>query len=350
MFFANRFDRLVAWHDRLVDDPDKRLLPPRSPWPNFDGDLMRWLEPQGLRPSAWKPCSEYGDVVFEMLGPTWIDDARPAQSVRNVITYLNLLDACGMGGNFLPPIALVRSMPEWGIPGQCLDFVHPNFFRALWGACTIAAYRLPNSQHAVEKFVRKAMMAPVRWYFSTGHHLDETFNDYLKTRGWLELHGQPQDWKAKQEEIWMWRERDSPAPAEWPSIAEETEIGGYRIVPLRSRRALMLESAALGHCIKTYLERCRSGKIQAFSVRKPPDLWWPRATMTLKKTEDGSWSYDHLEGWFDFMIGDDILEAVQTFAQAITGREVILVENDRGRVFNLADARWAGPPTRDCFR
>ena len=262
---------------------------------------------------GWQIYSLYGDTVLDTLGVPWIDDAQSADSVRNAITYLNLIAACNLGPHFLPPIALIRSMPQWGIPEQQLDLIHPNFFRALWGACTVAEYQQAKSQHAVEKFIKKALLPVVRWYFSTGKHLDLRFNDYLKTAAWITLNGGYVEWRAKRERE---AEEQTPAPAEWPVLFETFETEELRFVPLASRRALKVEGHRMRHCIADYYPRCRSGEIQAFSIRSR--ISGERvATMTIRNAGAGGWEFDDLKGENNTKVNAEIVEAAALHLQRL---------------------------------
>lgn len=284
--------KLVTWHNLLVTDPDLCLqLPGRIPFPS--SLLKHWLDGQGLAHTGWQIYFLHGDAVLDALGSPWFDDAHPDDSVRNAVTYLNLIAACNMGPHFLPPLALIRSIPQWGIPEQRLDLIHPNFFRALWGACTVAEYQVPNSQHAVEKFIKKVLLPVVRWYFSTGKHLDARFNDYLKCAAWITLNGGYGEWRAKRERE---AEEQSPAPAEWPVLVESFETDDLCFVPLASRRALKVEGHRMQHCIADHYTRCRSGEIQAFSIRSRKS-GERVATMTIKETQPGVWELDDLKGY-----------------------------------------------------
>ena len=219
-----------------------------------------------------------------------------------------------MGPHFLPPLALIRSMPQWGIPEQRLELIHPNFFRALWGACTIAEYQVPNSQHAVEKFIKKALLPVVRWYFSTEKHLDAPFNEYLKTAAWLSLSGSYGEWRAKHERE---AEEQSPAPAEWPVLIEAFETEDLRFVPLASRRALKVEGHRMQHCIADHYPRCRSGEIQAFSIRSR--ISGERvATITVRNARAGGWEIDEIRGWNNSKVRPDVHEASSQLLKVVT--------------------------------
>jgi hypothetical protein len=217
-----------------------------------------------------------------------------------------------MGPHFLPPLALVRSMSQWGIPEERLDLIHHYFFRTLWAACTAAEYRLPNSQHAIEKFVKKAVLPHAQWYFSTGKHLDDNLNDSLRNGGWICLSGRYDQWQSDRRRK---EEDQNPPPAEWPVLIEPFETEGFRFVPLTSPKALQIEGERMQNCIAKYAPRCLSGEILAFSVRdRGCDT--RLATMTLRRSDEGHWVFDDINGENNFGIPPMIADSVEKFLGA----------------------------------
>jgi hypothetical protein len=297
------YTKLATWHDVL--DPDFPLICSDGKL-HSTGYLCNWLLKRGLTKRGWQVYFFAGDPLLDALGEPWTEPEHPEQNIQHTIAFLNLIAACDMRVQMLPPRALVASMAKWNIPEGRLDVIPPNFFRSLWEACMAAEYKQPRNQVALAHFIKKVALPIAHWYFSTGEHLKPDANKHLSLAGWLTLRGDYARWQNNQKRE---KEERKPAPAQWQPFIGTFEHGGLRFVALVSQTALEVEGDVMRHCIAEHWNRIRSEVlVRAYSIRDR-ESGSRVATITVKETVPGHWNIDDLQGPRNRPVPDHVRQA-----------------------------------------
>lgn len=308
--------RLAAWLNASTEpDPD------RDP---FSGDSY-WVKVAmfklGLTLRAWQLYSVRGDSVLTALGHPWVDDANPQASLKNTVTFLNLIEACEMGRFILPPRALVASIHKWELPDGRLDAISTGLLRSTWEACSAAEYQSPNNKAAMAHFIKIEMLPVVRWFFTSRMHGDNQpyhWEDQERVPGWfhigwLSLSSAYSNWHGRER---LKRETASPAPAQWDPLINAIDINTYRFKAVASEEALYLEGRRMSHCVGDYAPQCRAGQLRVFSIREL-ETDERVATLSLKESSPGIWAIDELFGWRNCRVREPVRHAALVFLEAI---------------------------------
>lgn len=271
-------------------------------YPDESGDfdfkqIKSALTNQGVNGRGWRLYLDYGDDLFYPLQEAWIGEDRPFFAPQ-AVTWLRILQACEM--DVLPPVRLVRSIPEWGIPHSDLDLLPPLLLRAAWKACIAAQYR----NELLCDFVNSDIIPVAKRYFELGAHLEPDTNQ-LKA-GWETVKRLcfPPPPRAKR--------IPDPDVEIWTPVIRKVECGAYRFEALDSARALETEGRAMQHCIGAYSGRMAREIVMAFSIRNRKDNTRV-GTMTVGEDSKGCWDLYEIRG----RANQDVSVAVQQAAYAV---------------------------------
>ena len=243
------------------------------------GALKAKLASRGVNSRGWRLYLDYGDEPFQTLGSSLIGMERPFGSSHNAVAWLKLLQACEM--DVLPPVRLVRSIADWGIPGGRLDLLPPLLLRAAWKACIAAQY----SGKLLCDFVVSEIVPVARRFFESGDY--RYANPQLLKAGWSALN-----------ERYFPKEPDPPKPPPisiWRPAVRMVEWECFRFEALDSVHALVAEGKAMHHCIGNYGSRLSRSMLIAYSIRDRKDKVRV-ATMTVGEVCPGRWEIHELKG------------------------------------------------------
>lgn len=253
--------------------------------------LKAKLNAQGVNGRGWRLYLDYGDALFNPLSSLWLYADQPAGAIHNAVIWLKLLQACEM--DVLPPPALVRSLPEWGLPGDQLALLPPLLLRAAWKACVAVEYVGGDCAD----FIAREIVSVAQRFFACGDY--EQVNQQRLKSGWdaLKRHYQPPVARQIQSIDTAF---SSPVP--------RVEWGRYRFDALETVGALADEGGAMMNCIGTYGERLSQQMLIAYSVRNRK-TGTREATMTVAEVEPGRWVIDEIEGPGNTEASDEIVRA-----------------------------------------
>jgi hypothetical protein len=242
------------------------------------GALKAKLATRGVNSRGWRLYLDYGDEPFQTLGPSLIGMERPFGSSHNAVAWLKLLQACEM--DVLPPVRLVRSIADWGIPGGRLDLLPPLLLRAAWKACIAAQY----SGKLLCDFVVSEIVPVARRFFESGDY--RYANPQLLKAGW----------SALSERYFPKPDQPKPPPISiWRPPVRMVEWECFRFEALDSVNGLITEGRTMHHCIGNYGDKLNQSMLIAYSVRDRKDKMRV-ATMTVGEVCPGRWEIHDIKG------------------------------------------------------
>ena len=244
------------------------------------GTLKASLAKRGVNSRGWRLYLDYGDAIFERLGPVWVSTSKAYSSTANAIVFLCLLQACEM--DVLPPPSLVESMLHWQIPDQRLSLVPASFFRAAWKHCIATEY----AGEPLAALLENMIIPLAQWFFKSGLHINPDPN--LMKTGWVGLERRFQEWRSNQ--------GMSIGAPEWVTPVSSVYFGNCHFVVLTSAADLRAEGAAMRHCIGNYAKRCKETTLRAYSVRqRKGDVILATLTVLYDQTRQ-HWNLDEING------------------------------------------------------
>ena len=291
-----------VWHLFLslwITDP---LAASRS-HPTAMGRLKEAVMCKGVNSRGWRLYLDYGDAIFEQLGPPWIRLGKDNKiNEANALAFLRLLQACEM--DVLPPTELLRSMARWETPDRRLDLIPPAFFRAAWKMCIVGEYA---NQAQIETFVETRIVPVCRWFFGTHQHLNVDHNQ-LKA-GWVLLERRYQEFLATKQREEVQLQACPPSQAEWLTPVLSAECDGILFTALSSELALQAEGEIMAHCIGGYAQRCRNTSLRAYSVAHAKTRQATATVTVIYSPELQNWNIDDIKGPENADVSDRVLNA-----------------------------------------
>lgn len=284
--------RIASWIDprRKADDPVDL------------GRLKAALAARGVNRRGWRLCLDYGDAMFEPLGPMWLNPGCDTSSAENAVTWLMLLQACEM--DVLPPPELVSSIHGWPLPGGALSSIPPIYFRTVWKAAVAAQY----AGRSLQAFILDEVRLVTLWLCEKRLLLSP--DPALMKAGWQTLLA-----RAKAA---LTAPRAVPPPkatqtaaSEWDPYVRSIEWGGYVFVALTSAADLEEEGDALQHCVGGYDEKCRDGVNRVYSVReRKSGMRVATCALECSIDDDGiRWEHEQTKGIRNTEVSREILAA-----------------------------------------
>lgn len=291
-----------VWHLYLslwVDDP----LAASRTHPTAMGKLKEAVMSKGINSRGWRLYLDYGDAIFEQLGPPWIKLGKDnTVNEANALAFLRLLQACEM--DVLPPPVLLRSMARWEIPDRRLDLIPPAFFRAAWKMCILGEY---TDQTQIETFVETRIVPVCQWFFATHQHVHADHNQ-LKA-GWVLLEGRYQEFLATRQRSERKLQASAPLPAEWLTPVLQAECDGLLFTALSHEAALQEEGEIMSHCIGGYASRCRNSALRAYAVTHSKTRKHLATLTVAYSSASQHWQFDDMQGPKNAPVSDDAMKA-----------------------------------------
>ncbi len=291
-----------VWHLFLslwITDP---LAASRS-HPTAMGRLKEAVMCKGVNSRGWRLYLDYGDAIFEQLGPPWIRLGKDNKiNEANALAFLRLLQACEM--DVLPPTELLRSMARWEIPDRRLDLIPPAFFRAAWKMCIVGEY----TNHAqIEAFVETRIVPVCQWFFATRQHVNPDHKQ-LKA-GWVLLERRYEEFLAARQLNELQLQPSATSPAEWLTPVLQAECDGLLFTALSSESALQAEGDYMAHCIGGYASRCQSSTLRVYSVTHCQTRLRLATLTVVYSRSSQSWQLDDVKGPKNADVSDELVAA-----------------------------------------
>ena len=282
--------KIAGWLDpcRKTDDPVDL------------GRLKAALAARGVNGRGWRLCLDYGDALFEALGPVWLDSYDDSSSAENAVTWLKLLQGCEM--DVLPPPELVASMHVWPLPNAELSSIPPLYFRTVWKAAVAAQY----AGRSLEAFIMDEVRLVTCWLSEKRLLQDRA----LMKASWQTLLGRAKAALTPPAAVPP-PTTTQPAACEWDPYVRRIEWGGYVFVALTSTAELKEEGEAMQHCVGDYDEKCLDGVTRVYSVRERKS-GMRVATCALECSADDdriTWEHDQVKGVRNAEVPREILAA-----------------------------------------
>ncbi|MBK9440580.1 MAG: PcfJ domain-containing protein [Comamonadaceae bacterium] len=291
-----------VWHLLLslwVDDP----LAASGAHPTAMGRLKEAVMSKRVDSRSWRLYLDYGDALFEQLGPPWIRLGKDnTVNEANALVFLRLLQACEM--DVLPPPVLLRSMARWEIPDQRLDLIPPSFFRAAWKMCILGEY---TAQAQIEAFVKTRIVPVCQWFFATHQHVDANHNQ-LKA-GWVLLERRYQEFFATRQRCELQSQQSETSPTDWLTPVLQAECDGLLFTALTHEAALQAEGERMAHCIGGYASRCRSSTLRAYSVTDSKTRQRVATLTVVYSSASQNWQIDDMKGPKNAAISSEVVMA-----------------------------------------
>lgn len=217
--------------------------------------------------------------MFKPLAKAWFKSNSPRACAAQAIGWLRVLQACEM--DVLPPLELVSSIQEWGLPHMQLDAIPPMFLRAAWKAAVTASYE----DDVCDDFVAESVVPLARWFFASGAY-KTTGPDRLKA-GWDSLK------RLRRESVRSHAIQLSDA--DWPPVIHKYTSGPFVLVGLCNESDLVEEGQAMKHCVGSYADICRFEPLRVYSIRHKK-TGARVATLSVRETKPGWWDVDQVKG------------------------------------------------------
>lgn len=262
-----KLSRAVGLVTPAGDEPDMR-------------DLKSKLTVRGVNARGWRLYSDHGDAMFTPFDRWW-SRLSPDASATQALAWLCILQGCEM--DVLPPVDLVRSIPDWNLPGGQIAAIAPMFLRAAWKATVAASY--DDAKGSPKEFVAKQVVPFASWYFTSGVY-QSTAPEKFKS-GWMGIQSLRRQFIQHQ--------ASELSQADWPPVIYKYSSGPYELRGLISEADLKQEGEAMDHCVGSYADTCRFEPVRIFSIRhkKTGDRV---ATLSVRESEPGYWTADQLKG------------------------------------------------------
>lgn len=265
------------------------------------GALKSALSQRGISSRGWRLYLDHGDAMFNPLRTAWLAGLPPSGQARVAIAWLRVLQACEM--DVLPPVELVASIPEWGLPGDQLDAVPPLFLRAAWKTTLQASYVGVD----VTTYVNAEVVPLARWFFQSGA---ATSVDAGRLKaGWESLK------RLRLESVAA--ETRKLSADDWPGVVKKFESGPFRMHELCNEQELEEEGDAMNHCVGTYAEICKHQPLRIFSIRLKK-TGQRVATLAIRETRRGHWDVDQLKGPGNADPGSGLWEDIDALLRVVT--------------------------------
>jgi len=251
--------------------------------------LKAALAARGVNGRGWRLCLDYGDAMFEPLGPIWLDPGSEACRLENAVTWLKLLQACEM--DVLPPPELVASIHGWPLPRGELSSIPPIYFRTVWKAAVAAQY----AGRSIEAFIQDEVRLVTLWLCEKRLLLSP--DPALMKAGWQTLLARAKAALTPPRAVPPPRAAQAGA-CEWDPYVRRIEWGGYVFVALASAAELEEEGEAMHHCVGSYDENCRDGVTRVYSVReRKSGMRVATCALECSIDDDGiRWEHDQTKG------------------------------------------------------
>lgn len=269
-----------------------------------DGDLSSpralklALKEHGIHAQGMRTYGTCGDRMFAVLSAKWIRRDNPETSLRAAVGLLRLLQDAHVEGDF--PAELVRVVVSASRGLHQFEEFPVALFRAAWREVADAAEQGTTVEAAVAERIAPVLPIALREW------LREPPDHNQVKQGWV--------WVRKRFGAQALARAEPSGRREWNTSFTRARFGGLDFLPLFNAAALEQEGEQMDHCIADYVNpRAMGGSFHAFSVRQP-GTGLRLATMTLARTEAGSWVLDGLAG----KCNEEPSEAVTRAAGAFT--------------------------------
>ena len=218
--------------------------------------LKAAIRSEGYSEAAWRYITRHGSRMFKI--PWAVSSGKGAFEVA--LIYLGALEFAGLPP---PPPPVILSA-----------FLHS--FNAHQGADA----RLDRQfYHAISPIaLRAAMLEADKRRLDP--QLPEFADEFLGVCAWSESNNSRID-SNQATAGWPWFVRQQQAAemveiavaeahnATWKTRLGPQVINRWDVVPLDSSAVLIRESLAMRNCLRDYLERCKNGELEIYSVRQP---------------------------------------------------------------------------------
>ncbi len=265
------------------------------------GALKSALSQRGVNSRGWRLYLDQGDAMFNPLRKAWFDGQPRSRQASAAIAWLRVVQACEM--DVLPPVELVASVSEWGLPGDQLDAIPPLFLRAAWRVTIQAAYAGVD----VAAFVQTEVVPLARWFFQSGA-AKSAGPERLKA-GWESLK------RLRRESVTT--ESRKLSVDDWPAVVKKFESGPFSMHELCTERELQEEGDVMQHCVGSFGDTCKHEPLRIFSIRMKKG-GRRVATLAIRETRRGHWDVDQLKGPRNTDPGSGLWEDIDALLRVVT--------------------------------
>lgn len=218
--------------------------------------LKSAIRSEGHSEAAWRYVSRHGARMFRI--PWAVTNHQSPFEV--VLHYLSALETASLPPPPPPSIAtaFLHSFNEHeGNRARLIPNFHVSINPIVLRAALLEADK--RRREASLSGFADEFLGVCAWSESANVHIDRN----QAKAGW--------SWFVRQKQAAEIAETAvaEASNATWKTRLGALEVNGWDVVPLDSSAALIREALAMRNCLRDYLERCKQGELEIYSVRQP---------------------------------------------------------------------------------